>query len=558
MRWLTRVFLRPTVAVFAASALLYLVIGYLLAVHAEFMLGDALSRVQSAQGVLFSRDPHLASIGFIFTPMTALVEIPLTAFNPWFPDLTRYAMAGVIMSSAFMAGAAVQIWGIGRDRGVPRWQRVAITVLFAVNPMIVFYGATGMSEAPFVFLMCWCARRLIRWTSTDDVHDLIGAGIALGLAYLTRYDAGFPTLVGAAFVAVVTWRRAERNRWQTAFLDAVILAAPAALAFFAWAGTSWLLTGQAFAQFTSQYGNSAILDQVGGPAESGTRTFAYSAAELLVLAPAMPVLVPVIAVLAVRRRDLEVLVTTLIFGSVLAFQVYSYAAGSTFPFLRFYICVIPLMYVYAFQVFPARGDLHPRRPGVFAVPHTMPPPRLRGVAVAATVLVALCLPITAIGMESRSLSVQQYAVGALLPFDPQEGTDMDQQLRILESFGTEREMADHLDAMDLPDGSILVDSLYGFAVVAASKYPKRFVLPSDRDFVSILSDPAAADVKYILTVPNSGRGTADAVNRRYPSIYSNGAQISMLELEFPNDGADQPDWRIYRVLTNPDDATEPE
>ncbi|MGW0042255.1 ArnT family glycosyltransferase [Rhodococcus sp. NPDC003348] len=545
----------PALIVYAASALLYLVVGYVLAVHNGFLLGDALSRVQSAQGVLFSRDPHLASIGFIFTPMTALVEVPLAAFNSYFPSLTRYGMAGVVMSALFMAGAAVQIWAIGGDRGVPRWQQIVITVLFVANPMIVFYGATGMSEAPFVFLMCWAARRLIRWTTTDDVHDLIGSGVALGLAYLTRYDAVVPIALGACFVALVTWRRASTHRWQTALMDGVILAAPGALAFLAWAATSWLLTGQAFAQFSSVYGNTAILEQSGGPATSGPATFAYSAAELLVLAPALPLLVPAVAVLAVRRRDLEVLAATLLFGSVLAFQVVSYATGTTFPFLRFYICVIPLMCIYAFQISPARGDLGARRPGAFTEPHEMQGPRLRAVAVAATVLLAVSVPLTAVGMESRGLSVQQYAVGALLPFDPQEGTEQDRQLSILRSFATEREIADRLDAMDLPDGSILVDTLYGFAVVAASDHPKRFVLPSDRDFVSALSEPAAHGVQYILTVPNEGRGTADAVNRRYPTIYDNGAQIAMLELAIPNDGADQPDWRLYRVLNNP---TEPE
>lgn len=546
-------FLRsPALLVYVLSAALYLGVGYVLAVHQGFLLGDALSRVQSAQGVLFSRDPHLASIGFIFTPMTALVEVPLAAFSSWFPSLTRYGMAGVIMSAGFMAGAAVQIWAIGRDRGVPRWQQVAITLLFAANPMIVLYGATGMSEAPFVFLMTWATRRLIRWTSTDDVHDLIGAGVALGLAYLARYDAAVPIGIGAIFVAQVTWRRARRHRWQTALLDGVILAAPGALAFVAWAATSWLLTGQAFAQFSSQYGNSAIIEQSGGAASSGLSTFTYSAAEMLVLAPALPLIVPTVLVLAGRRRDLEVLAATLMFGSVLAFQVMSYATGTTFPFLRFYICIIPLMCIYAYQVRSPADQLASRRPGVLAEPRDTRGPSMRYAAAAATLLLAISIPVTLVGMESRSLSVQQYALGALLPFDPQSGTDMDRQLSILETFSTERDIADHLDAMDLPDGSVLMDSLYGFAVVAASDNPKQFVIPSDRDYVTLLGEPADNGVKYILTVPNTGRGTSDAVNQRYPTVYDNGAQIAMLDLEFPNDGADQPDWRLYRVITEPD------
>ena len=56
--------------------------------------------------------------------------------------------------------------------------------------MIVFYGSNGMSEAPFIFFLAWAVRRLIMWMVDDDVHHLVAAGgIAMGLAYLTRYDA---------------------------------------------------------------------------------------------------------------------------------------------------------------------------------------------------------------------------------------------------------------------------------------------------------------------------------------------------------------------------------
>ncbi len=47
-----------------------------------------------------------------------------------------------------------------------------------------------MSEAPFIFFMTWAVRRLIKWMVDDDVHHLVTAGgVAMGLAYLTRYDA---------------------------------------------------------------------------------------------------------------------------------------------------------------------------------------------------------------------------------------------------------------------------------------------------------------------------------------------------------------------------------
>ncbi len=69
---------------FVAMFALYCGVGLYLAVDVHLYFGDALSRVQSAQSVLFSRSPHLAAIGFVFTPLTAIVQLPLTALTRGF------------------------------------------------------------------------------------------------------------------------------------------------------------------------------------------------------------------------------------------------------------------------------------------------------------------------------------------------------------------------------------------------------------------------------------------------------------------------------------------
>ena len=119
--------------------------------------------------------------------------------------------------------------------------------------------------------------------------------------------------------------------------------------------------------------------------------------------------------------------------------------------------------------------------------------------------------------------------------------------RIVRSFSTERTLARYLDSLDLPDGSVLTDTVYGFAVVVQSRRPKQFVIPSDSDFVEVLNDPKSAGVQYMLAVPASGRGLSDALNQRYPTLYENGAQIAVRVLDVRNQGADLPDWRVYRV-----------
>lgn len=70
--------------------------------------------------MLFSRDPHLAAIGFIFfTPLTAMVQVPIIALSPLWPVLAERALSATVMSALFMAGAVVQVLSMGIDRGLP-------------------------------------------------------------------------------------------------------------------------------------------------------------------------------------------------------------------------------------------------------------------------------------------------------------------------------------------------------------------------------------------------------------------------------------------------------
>ncbi|MVU82088.1 ABC transporter [Nocardia sp. ET3-3] len=545
---------------YAACALLYLITGTFLTAGRGYLMGDALSRVSATESALFSRDPHLSAIGFVFTPLTSLAQLPFVAVQPWFPGVTRWGLSGVLMTALFMAGAVVMIWGIGIDRGAPLWLCGLVTAVFALNPMVVFYGGNGMSEALFLFCLCWGVRRLMRWVRTDGVHDLVACGIAMGLGYLTRYDALAPAATAGGFVFAVSYlrRRGGEHRFSGAAMDLVLVAAPVILAFLVWADTSWLITGEAFQQFTSQYGNSAILSQSGAEAPSHPIAAAqYSIGATLILAPALPLLLPVAGALALRRRDLQPLVPMLLCGSVLGFQTLSYAMGSTFAFLRFYVAAIPLAAILVLVLPPARGSAPTRRLGAYAPAADSPVERAAasagavpvfGTALAALLLLA-SLPATALGMNSQLMAVQEYALGAVLFPDPNNvSPKYNDEARIAATFSTERRLAEYLDAKELPAGTIVMDTVYGFAIQIASAYPERFVIPSDRDFVRTLNRPLEHGVRYILSVPNSGRGTSDAVNRRYPTMYENGAQIATLELEIPNDGAGQPNWRLYRVI----------
>ena len=419
--------------------------------------------------------------------------------------------------------------------------------------MIVFYGSNGMSEAPFIFFMTWAVRRLIMWMVDDDVHHLVTAGgVAMGLAYLTRYDA--LATVGAAglIVGITTYLRAKSPpRLHRAAMDMLIVSGPGVIAFVGWAAAGWLITGEAFAQFTSQYGNAAILDQSGLTAPNFTEGVVFAALCVMLLAPTLIPLALWVLMQRWGRPNWQTIVVPLgMFGAVLGFQAFSYAQGSTFPFLRFFIIAIPMAATLALLGVPDGVMARSKRPGKHApvVPDHVPQKRSAGTYVAVAATLAVGIPVTVVGMSAPDYAPQEYALAAVLAPDPDDVSERAAtEQRIARTFGTERRIAEYLETLNLPDSSVITDTVYGFGIIAASPRPRTFVIPSDPDFTELLNDPSDNGVRYLLSVPPVGRGTSDALNLRYPTLYETGAEVATLELEIPNDGDGQPDWRLYRV-----------
>jgi hypothetical protein len=374
----------------------------------------------------------------------------------------------------------------------------------------------------------------------------------MALSYLTRYDAVACIAAAGVVVAVTTYRRAAAPpRWRRALLDLLLVSGPGLASFVGWAAASWLITGLPFAQFSSQYGNTAILEQSGLATSDFGGGLTFAATCITLLAPTLVLLAVWAGVVRARRPYWPTLIVPLaLFGGVLAFQAYSYASGSTFPFLRFYIAAIPFAACLAMLAVPEGAFAPAKRRGKYAPVVRQAALARRGwpMYVPVALVFAVTVPAAGWAMTLPTYAPQEYALAAVLNPDPDAVSDRSAVERsIAASFSTERKIAAYLDGLDLPESSVIVDTVYGFAVVAASTKPKTFVVPSDPDFTGLLNDPARTGVEYLLAVPPQGRGVADALNVRYPTIFETGADIATLELEIPNDGDSQPTWRLYRV-----------
>ena len=417
--------------------------------------------------------------------------------------------------------------------------------------MIVFYGSNGMSEAPFIFFMSWAVRRLIMWMLDDDVHHLIVAGgIAMGLAYLTRYDAVACIAAAGLLVGVTTYLRARpAPRFRRALLDLLMVSGPGFAAFIGWAAVSWLITGQAFAQFTSQYGNTAILEQSGQTKPDFGAGLVFAAVCISLLAPT---LVP-IAVWGTVRRWRRPNWQLLLVPVTISVPHWPFRPTVTHPGRRFPSCGSTSSRSRSARAWPCwrfpRANSSP--PHAEAITRRRSN-RLTSCAGAGRPICrwrrlsrSRCLSPRG-GWASRSMHRRNTPWVRCWYPTRQRQCAKALEHRIAATFSTEREIAHYLEKLDLPESSVITDTVYGFAIVAASGHPKTFVVPSDPDFTALSTLPPRRN-QVSVAVPPTGRGMSDALNLRYPTLYETGADIATLELEIPNDGDSQPNWRLYRV-----------
>lgn len=536
---------------FVALGVLYFTVGYVLIVRYNIFEGDSISRVANAGYVLMSRDPHLSAMGFVWNPLPSMVEIPILLADRWWPDLRTHAMAGAIQSSLFMAGAALMVRQIARDRGLAAgWRRLAVAS-FALQPMIIFYGGSGMSEAAETFCVLWCVRHLMQWSETRRIGDLAWAGIALGIGYLTRYEVVPAALGAAVFVAMLEARRADtgfRTRIASVMAHVTIVMFPITLAVIAWALSGWVINHELFATVSSQYGNA---DQVaagirrGDVVRDSPTVWVLISARMLGMQPFVGLATAVSLTYAIIARKPVVLVPLAVVGPVLAFAAWGQYSASTFAWFRFYLLAIPLVVSITLACWSPTDS--PRHSWSTKTPVS----RIAAVLICLSILVGFPVTVRAELNPLIDTSPRQLAFNSLLYPDRVSPEGWYRQLLF-----HERWIANYLDRMRLPDGSVVMDTAYTFGVWVSSERPKQFVVDSDYDFKAALNRPWTLGIKYLL-VTNPAFTDADAINLRYPSIWNDGAGFSQLVLSVTDGASDNDRYRLYRVTGPPITALTP-
>lgn len=531
-------------------SVLYLIAGAVVTLGGKSVVNDTWAHVANSYYVLFSRDPHLAAIGFVWLPLPSLLYLPLVVFKDLWPPLVQEAFAGNIMSALFMAGAAYQMFGWFRELGLARLTRWLLVLLFALNPMILYYGANGMSEAMFLFFVVATGRYLTRWLVQPSAGTLSLVGVAIAGAYLTRYEAigmAITTVALVAIVAFVRGRGGARVRRDWVFSEIIVVVLPFAAVFVGWALASWLITGHPFEQFSSAYGIDSQVSQttefLGDLTGRGTtRVFTYAGAEVFGLVPLLGIPVVMALMVPLMRRDIRSLAVMVTIGSILAISLVVFLTGRSNGFLRYFIAAIPLAIASSACVMAAVADHAAELRAAGVASSGGIPPRVQRLALGGFLIAILAVgtPVTwstmATWVTGREEAEQ---LAGILPTNTASSATIDR-------YYSARALAQHLDALALPPGSVLVDTYELGPVVLSSERPQQFVVTSDRDFQPILAAPKDFDVRYLVVPENAGLGVVDALNVQYPSLWADGAGMATLVGEFGSH--ENFDWyRLYRV-----------
>ena len=346
-------FTRESLFIALAGLLVYATLAAYLQNRGVF-LGDAVSRTAAAFYVLFSRDPHLAAIGFVWSPLSTAVQIPIVfVFNVFHIDLT---LAGRLTSVVAASGTLALLNTFFLGSGIKPRPRYLLVALYGLNPMVMLYAANAMSESLFIFLLVLITISFVWWARTGSIARFTHMTFAAMFALLTRYEA-LPLIAGVAFCLMPIMAPLARTfgvmptvRRVEAHLIAFIFAT--AYSFGIWVYFNWQIMGNPLFFLQSIYGHVSIvrameraLEAVDPAIGSIPLSLAYSFGQTLWLAPALVVVLPAAAVVVVVRRNVTLFCVLLLAMTIPLFQAYEIYAGDSPKWLRLFMYAIPFVYL---------------------------------------------------------------------------------------------------------------------------------------------------------------------------------------------------------------------
>jgi len=524
-------------------AAIYFAIGYRTVVDLNIVNFDSLSRMAHAYFVWYNDPPKLAAIGFVWPPVQTIMYLPFVLIKPVATSLA----AMPAMSATFMAATMVVI-NLGFRAAQMRWfLRWPLLVAFALNPMIVYYGANGMAEAVYLFFLSFAVYFLIRWRQTHHNHLLAFVGFGIAFAMLSRYEiVPFAALLAAGITLVIltTWGRRERARSLESGL--VLYLAPVVYFGMAWLFFNWLILGDPlyFLSFgattadvaTSQQDVAGVAARDLGPAG----VVVYLTKLNMALFPLAVAMVPALVVTAiVRRSPLSLVLAALVATNAAVTALLFLQNGDpNLLQLRYNMRAMPLAVLGAAWLFYVwRPAWKPAARGA-ATPGSRRRIGPASLAIWASTLVLLLagLPMVWKTMSTYSYQYEENVfLRALVTGDDQEGNTGIGGYPI--GIADEKEMATYITDEIPEDAVILTDDAQSLGVMVLTGHPDRFfdrIDKGDGPWNVALNNPwGKVDYFLVSTNERCRRPCVDLIREQWPGVLQ--GQVPGMEVVFSTD-----------------------
>ncbi|MCR8632579.1 ArnT family glycosyltransferase [Paenibacillus radicis (ex Xue et al. 2023)] len=513
-------------SIFAGIFAIEFAVGFYISYIIGYMHSDSLSRVANAFYVLYSRDPHLAAIGFVWNPLPSFLELILLLFYPLFPELASHGIAAIIVSSIFAGLISMLIYNTCRKFGLPKWLGLSISLLYSLNPFIFLFGANGLSDAPYVFFLMYCVINFTNWMTNKHTAHLLKSGVGIALAFWTRYEA-VPVGVALAFAVVIViisifdkqtdaGNNSIRKKFHHIEAAWIVLLAPAVFSGLLWVFFNYTIMHDPFYFLSSEYSNSAQSEEL--KRDTDFQAIFNSPLQALWLCVKKTIWFsgPLVGILLIRlfNRRLfkwDLLVLLLIIASVPGLQFLLLMKSSTFAWFRYFMYVLPITIAW--------------------IPYELSKVK-KGFINYSLILLSL---LVTIGVLTYALTNPKIA--------PDENSFLSIEKGIYyQRTKLDRSIAVWLDE-NLPDATILTDSAAAYMILVNSKQPKKFIITSDEQFRSSVKDPIGTGVDYIL-IPRLP--VYSTINSEYPKLFDSGSSWTTLYKSFQDKGQNY-EWRLYKV-----------
>ncbi len=480
-----------TIGIFLLFSVFYTLLGFHIVANLHVVNFDALDRLTRAFMVWYNDPPKLAAIGFSLPPIASFVLVPFAAVR----DFVTSGLALPLSSALFAAGALTVFNRMFAMADMARGARLILVALIGLNPMFAFYAMNGTGDAAYMLFGAFGLFCLIGWGRNGSARYLIGAGLAMSLAALTKYEF----IVWAFLIAfIISWTLTKRGRSKDEVEGSTIAyLAPIGYALGIWIFFNAIVLGDPFG-WVALSGDATPVNAIASAAPDFNFFDALgNALRIELIYPATLVVIPLLILGFGGSRDtvstgfaLLILLTIAygIAGAAIDGSVNSIELRDALPGMLLGIAGFAWLYFKA-------ADMRALLWGLLVL------------------LSVIALPTAWSQMKSYpNQNLEQAFTRAIQTNDDQEGTGSRGSIQV--GIAPESEMARFIEDQQIPDNEILTDNARTYGVISLTGHPELFfdrVDKGDEVWRQILDEPIGK-VEFMLVE----RSDADLILDRYP------------------------------------------